>query len=70
VQEALTMQIARTVDTALSPRGVGVVIEAEHLCMSMRGVRAESATTTTTAFRGEFSRDAALQARFTAGRPV
>jgi len=64
VQESLTMQIARTLDDALDPRGVGVVIEAEHLCMSVRGVRAESALTTTTAFRGEFSGDGALQARF------
>jgi len=65
VQESLTMQIARTLDDALVPRGVGVVIEAEHLCMSVRGVRADSATTTTTSFRGELARDAALQSRFT-----
>ncbi|MFD4958388.1 GTP cyclohydrolase I [Microbacterium sp. NPDC058389] len=64
VQESLTMQIARTLDDALVPRGVGVVIEAEHLCMSVRGVRADSATTTTTSFRGEFARDVALQSRF------
>jgi len=66
VQESLTMQIARTLDDALVPRGVGVVIEAEHLCMSVRGVRADSATTTTTSFRGELARDGALRARFTA----
>jgi GTP cyclohydrolase I len=65
VQESLTMQIARTLDDALAPRGVGVVIEAEHLCMSVRGVRADSATTQTTAFRGELAHDAVLQARFT-----
>lgn len=65
VQESLTMQIARTLDEALSPRGVGVVIDAEHLCMSVRGVRADSATTTTTSFRGELARDVVLQARFT-----
>lgn len=65
VQESLTMQIARTLDYALAPRGVGVVIDAEHLCMSVRGVRADTATTTTTSFRGELARDGALQARFT-----
>lgn len=64
VQESLTMQIARTLDDALAPRGVGVVIEAEHLCMSVRGVRAESAVTTTTCFRGELAGDAPLQTRF------
>ncbi|GAA5203042.1 GTP cyclohydrolase I [Microbacterium jejuense] len=65
VQEALTMQIARTLDDALAPRGVGVVIEAEHLCMTVRGVQAASATTTTTAFRGEIAQDRELRARFT-----
>jgi GTP cyclohydrolase I len=66
VQEALTMQVARALESALAPRGVGVVIEAEHLCMSVRGVRAEGATTVTAAFRGEPALDPALQARFTA----
>lgn len=66
VQESLTMQIARTLDDALAPRGVGVVIDAEHLCMSVRGVRADSATTTTTSFRGELAGDGALQVRFMA----
>lgn len=65
VQESLTMQIARTLEGALAPRGVGVVIEAEHLCMSVRGVRADTALTTTTCFRGEFADAPALQARFT-----
>jgi GTP cyclohydrolase I len=66
VQEALTMQIAHTLEHTLEPRGIGVVIEAEHLCMSVRGVRSESATTVTTAFRGAVAGDPALQARFTA----
>lgn len=66
VQETLTTQVARTLESALAPRAVGVVIEAEHLCMSVRGVRADGATTVTSAFRGEFTRDHALQARFAA----
>lgn len=71
VQEALTTQIARTLETALAPRGVGVVVEAEHLCMSVRGARVDGALTTTTAFRGECARDAALRARFAAtGHPI
>lgn len=69
VQESLTAQIARTLDEALEPRGVAVVIEAEHLCMSVRGVRAEGATTVTTAFRGAFASDAAMRAAVT-GRPA
>jgi GTP cyclohydrolase I len=63
VQEELTMQIARTLEEALAPRGLAIVLEAEHLCMSMRGVRAEGARTTTTVFRGMFAEDAALRAR-------
>ncbi len=70
VQEALTVQIARTLETALEPRGVGVVVEAEHLCMSARGVRTESALTTTTAFRGALATDLTLHARFIGARPV
>lgn len=70
VQETLTVQIARTLEGALSPRGVGVVLEAEHLCMSARGVRTETAITVTTSFRGELAHDAALQARFSGTRPA
>ncbi|MDR7111360.1 MULTISPECIES: GTP cyclohydrolase I [Microbacterium] len=70
VQESLTVQIARTLETALDPRGVGVVVEAEHLCMSARGVRTDTALTTTTAFRGALAADPALQARFIGARPV
>lgn len=70
VQEALTVQIARTLETALEPRGVGVVVEAEHLCMSARGVRTETALTTTTAFRGALATDLALQTRYIGARPV
>lgn len=70
VQEAMTVQIARTLEDALAPRGVGVVVEAEHLCMSVRGVRAAGAGTTTTVFRGELAHDAALRARITAASPI
>ena len=54
VQERLTAQIADEIDRSLSPRGVMVVIEAEHLCMTMRGVRKPGATTVTSAVRGLF----------------
>ncbi len=52
VQERLTTQVADRLESALSPRGVLVVVEAEHLCMSMRGVRKPGATTVTSAVRG------------------
>ncbi len=64
VQEDLTAQVATTLEDALDPRGVGVVIEAEHLCMSVRGVRADGATTLTTVFRGEIADDPVRQGRF------
>ncbi|WP_131769443.1 GTP cyclohydrolase I FolE, partial [Candidatus Protofrankia californiensis] len=54
VQERLTTQIADALEQALSPRGVMVVVEAEHLCMSMRGVRKPGARTVTSAVRGQF----------------
>ena len=54
VQERLTAQIADELERSLEPRGVFVVIEAEHLCMSMRGVRTPGTTTTTSAMRGQF----------------
>lgn len=54
VQERLTSQIADEIDRTLAPKGVMVVIEAEHLCMSMRGVRKPGATTVTSAVRGLF----------------
>jgi GTP cyclohydrolase IA len=54
VQERLTVQIADEIDKTLAPRGVMVVIEAEHLCMTMRGVRKPGATTVTSAVRGLF----------------
>jgi GTP cyclohydrolase IA len=57
VQENLTTQIADTIQRVLQPRGVLVVIEAEHLCMSMRGVRKPGTTTITSAVHGLFRTD-------------
>jgi GTP cyclohydrolase I len=62
VQERLTTQIANAIDEVLSPKGVLVVIEAEHLCMSMRGVRKPGAVTVTSAVRGLFKTNAATRA--------
>ena len=58
VQERLTTQIAEALDAALSPRGVFVVIEAEHLCMTMRGIKKPGSVTVTSAVRGLFRTDA------------
>jgi GTP cyclohydrolase I len=58
VQERLTTEIAEALDEALSPRGVFVVIEAEHLCMTMRGIKKPGAVTVTSAVRGLFRTDA------------
>jgi GTP cyclohydrolase IA len=54
VQERLTMQIANTLRDKLNPKGVGVVIEAKHLCMIMRGVEKQNAVATTSAMLGAF----------------
>ena len=54
MQERLTTQVADAIDEVLSPRGVLVVVEAEHLCMSMRGVRKAGSSTVTSAVRGLF----------------
>lgn len=62
VQERLTTQIADAVEHALDPRGVLVVIEAEHLCMSMRGVRKPGSQTVTSAVRGIFRENEATRA--------
>ncbi|MEW6472676.1 MAG: GTP cyclohydrolase I FolE [Actinomycetota bacterium] len=62
VQERLTTQIADTIDAVLNPKGVLVVIEAEHLCMSMRGVRKPGTLTVTSAVRGLFKTNAATRA--------
>ena len=62
VQERLTSQVADTLVRALEPKAVLVVVEAEHLCMSMRGVQKPGAVTVTSAVRGEFLTDAAARA--------
>ncbi|MDT5346952.1 MAG: cyclohydrolase [Mycobacterium sp.] len=62
VQERLTSQIADSLMRNLEPRGVIVVVEAEHLCMAMRGVRKPGAITTTSAVRGQFKSNAASRA--------
>ena len=62
VQERLTGQIADALMRKLDPRGVIVVVEAEHLCMAMRGVRKPGAITTTSAVRGQFKTNAASRA--------
>ncbi|WP_205315119.1 GTP cyclohydrolase I FolE [Nonomuraea lactucae] len=57
VQERLTKQVADWLQQHLAPRGVGVVIEAEHLCMSLRGVRASGSRTVTSALQGSLRED-------------
>jgi GTP cyclohydrolase I len=63
-QEAMSAQIAEAVQLALKPRGVAVMVEAEHMCMSMRGVRKHGVSTVTTQFSGVFRTDTNEQARF------
>jgi GTP cyclohydrolase IA len=63
-QEHLTSQIATAIDEILKPRGVAVLIEAEHMCMSLRGVEKPGAATMTTQFRGAFREDPNEQVRF------
>jgi GTP cyclohydrolase I len=63
-QERLTKQIAEHLRDQLSPRGVGVVVEAEHTCMSLRGVRAVGARTVTSALFGTVREDASARAEF------
>ena len=63
-QERLTMQVAKCLDANLRPRGVGVVLEAEHTCMTQRGIRAHGATTVTSALLGTLRADARSRAEF------
>ncbi len=62
VQERMTTQIAETIERVLVPQGVLVVVEAEHLCMSMRGVKKPGTLTITSSVRGLFRTDAATRA--------
>jgi GTP cyclohydrolase I len=64
VQERLTQQVADWLQEHVAPRGVGVVVEAEHLCMTMRGVAASRTTTVTSALHGQLRSDAASRAEF------
>ena len=63
-QETLTAQVLNAIEATLKPRGAAVMIEAEHMCMSMRGVQKQGASTITTQFSGVFREDAAEQVRF------
>lgn len=64
VQERLTQQVANWLDEHVSPKGVGVVVEAEHLCMSLRGVRAHGSRTITSAVHGLLRDDARSRQEF------
>ena len=64
VQERMTTQIAECLDKILQPQGVAVVIEALHLCMSMRGVEKQNSYTTTSSMLGSFKKDARTRAEF------
>jgi GTP cyclohydrolase I len=66
VQERLTTQIADWIQEQLSPKGVGVVLEAEHLCMSLRGVQKFGATTVTSALQGQVRDDPRTRQEFLA----
>ncbi|MGQ2908547.1 MAG: GTP cyclohydrolase I FolE [Aliihoeflea sp.] len=63
-QEAMTAQIAGVIQDALTPRGVAVVIEAEHMCMAMRGIKKSGSSTMTSTFTGAFRDHPEEQARF------
>lgn len=64
VQERMTREIAHAIERYLKPRGVAVVIEAQHLCMMMRGVEKHNAVATTSALLGRFKDDAAARMEF------
>ncbi len=63
-QETMTAQIANVIDTGLTPRGTAILVEAEHQCMSMRGVNKPNVATITTRFTGVFQDDSDLRNRF------
>jgi GTP cyclohydrolase IA len=63
-QENMTADIAFAIDEALHPRGVAVMIEAEHMCMAMRGIKKQGSSTVTTCFTGQFRNDPAEQVNF------
>ena len=65
-QENMTAEVAYSIDEALNPRGVAVMIEAEHMCMAMRGIKKQGSSTLTTTFTGSFKDDPQEQVRFLA----
>ena len=69
VQERLTQQVANWLDDQLGPKGVGVVVEAEHSCMTLRGVRAAGAVTRTSALKGMLRTNPATRSEFLAALP-
>jgi GTP cyclohydrolase I len=64
VQERLSTEVAHTLEEVLQPRGVGVVVEAKHLCMMMRGVQQQNSFAVTSSLRGEFESDSKTRAEF------
>jgi GTP cyclohydrolase I len=64
VQERMTQQIAQALDEVLAPKGVGVVVEAAHMCMAMRGVEKQNSKTITSALIGSFRTDAKTREEF------
>jgi GTP cyclohydrolase I len=64
VQERMTQQIALTLDELIQPTGIGVVVEAQHLCAAMRGVRKPNTTMTTSAVRGQFKKNSSTREEF------
>jgi len=64
VQERLTMDIAQTLESVLQPKGVGVVVEAKHLCMMMRGVEKQNSFAITSSMRGSFKSDSKTRSEF------
>ncbi|MBY0401432.1 GTP cyclohydrolase I FolE [Myxococcota bacterium] len=64
VQERLTMDIAQTLESVLKPKGVGVIVEAKHLCMMMRGVEKQNSFAITSSLRGSFESDPKTRSEF------
>jgi len=64
IQERMTQEIADTIQEYLNPRGVGVVVEAFHMCVAMRGVQKQNSTTTTSAMHGIFKSDPRTRSEF------
>lgn len=65
-QESMTAQVSNSITEALQPKGVAVVIEAEHMCMSMRGIKKQGSVTVTSSFTGEYENNTDEQLKFMA----